>query len=815
MARAAEVNAEFERQASHIGLRIQCLGDGDINSEIALVSEAPGEREVALRMPQVGGGGQLLWKCLLPYKITRKGVWTTNVVKRQLLHADDSKTTVNRSELQHWHGMLDWELRQMPNLKYIVALGTTAMEFFNGEDKILSWRGSVVPWQGKHVLIALNPAFPIREPRWDIVFRFDIQKLHRLLQGKFSAPVITGIINPSPDEAIRWIDKMQDEHEPISLDIETVAQETACIGLANDSHTGCCINFRTKDANHYSVEDELRVRRRLQSLFSDTRVRFITQNGNFDASWLWWKDRLRLHAVWFDTLLAHHTLYPPLPHSLGFLTAQYTDHPYYKDEKDAWKQTQDVDAFWLYNIKDCCITKMVQLKEHNELRAQKLEDFFFNHVMKLQPELVTMTVGGVLVDRRLKEDLSTSLAETVDGKLRAFYDAVSDCTGDPEYHPNPGSPKQLADLFFSRLRLVGRGTSTDEANRVRMRRHPRTSDKAKIVIDRVGEYAKDKKILSTYITSAIDYDGRIRCEWKQFGTKEAPGRLSSSATWWETGMNMQNQPRSVRKIYIADPGYRFVYFDLAQAEARVVGWLANITKWKEDFERARTEGGFDCHRSLASAMFGVPYDDVPEVDDNPDGSFSIRYIAKRCRHGLNYRMGYDRLAETTGLPIIEAKAAYDIYHRINPELRRWWEQLIQTATRDRELWTPLGRRWKLLERITDEALESIVAFIPQSTIGDKVTSVIYRSHADPDWDVRARICLNIHDALIALVPDEPAALMTTTSIMKRHAESPIYIGAEPLIIPADISISEPGEDGIHRWSTLKKVKHIYAAEAVS
>lgn len=808
MAGAAELVAEYLRQASMCGLRVQCNPDGDFNAEVAIVAEAPGEREVTLNMPQVGSGGQLLWKALLPYKITRRMVWTTNVIKRQLLGADDAKQPVNPSELQHWHGLLKWELSQLPNLKYIVCLGNVALKFFTGEDKILNWRGSIVEWQGKRVLISVNPALPIREPKWDIVFRFDMQKLNRLMMGKITIPIIGTFINPSPDEAIRWIDKMQDEKEPISTDIETVAQETACVGLANAPTEGLCINWRTDKGNHYSVLDEVRVRKRLQVLFADPSLRFITQNGNFDASWLWFKDRIRIWAIWFDTLLAHHTLYPPLPHSLGFLTAQYTDHPYYKDEKDAWKQTKDVNAFWEYNIKDCCITKMVQLKLHQELRTQKLEEFFFNHVMQLQPELVKMTAGGVLVDRSLKASLSESLNASLTEQLKSFYEAVAVATNEAEYRPNPKSPKQLSDLFFNRLRLVGRGTSTDEANRVRMRRHPRTRPPAIAVIDRLNEFAKTNKIVTTYIDSAIDFDSRIRCEWKQFGTQSAPGRLSSAATWWETGMNLQNQPQSTRVMFIADPGYRFVYFDLSQAEARVVGWLANITQWKVDFERARLEGGFDCHRSLASSMFGVPYDTVPTEDHDANGKFTIRYIAKRCRHGLNYRMGFDKLAEVTKLPIGEAKQAYDIYHRINPELRRWWDELIRAVRKDKELWTPLGRRWKLLERLDDNALESIVAFIPQSTIGDKVGSVIYKSHRDPFWPPTARIALNVHDALIAIVRDNRTDLIRTASVMKKYAEQPIYINSEPLIIPADISISEPGEDGIHRWSTLKKVKVI-------
>ena len=97
------------------------------------------------------------------------------------------------------------------------------------------------------------------------------------------------------------------------------------------------------------------------------RSNFVAQNGHYDASWLWFKDRIRVHQHWFDTMLAHHYLYPGLPHDLGFITAQYTDHPYYKDEGQLWKEEGDIDAFWEYNVTDCCITRIAAEKMQQEL----------------------------------------------------------------------------------------------------------------------------------------------------------------------------------------------------------------------------------------------------------------------------------------------------------------------------------------------------------------------------------------------------------------------------------------------------------------
>lgn len=829
-----ELMREYANRARSYGLSIDCPMDGVFNGSVAIVAEAPGENEVRQKIPLCGGSGQFLWSVLKKYDITRQHVYVTNVVKRQVSISSkvNLKNPVNKNELEHWEDLLKWELAQLPNLRYILILGNYALHALCGETGITQWRGSVLNAtlrgldNGQHsrnvrCVVANNPAMILREPKLEVVFRFDIHKLHQVMQGKFTVPEIKYNINPSYEEACAWVDKMHDERLPIGLDIETMSNETACIGLANSSTEGMCINFRTMKDNRFSTEQEADLHLRIQRLVGDENTRLVVQNGMFDSYWLWYKDRIKLHHVWFDTMLAHHTLYPQLPHNLGFLTAQYTNHPFYKDEGKSWKEKSDenaIDNFWRYNIKDCCIMLAAMTAMHNELRNAKLEDFFFNHVMRLQPHLVHMTVGGVLCDVSLKHQIADELREQVAILAEEFQDLVRASTGDKEAYVNPRSPKQLQSLLFHKLRLVGRGTSTDKTNRARMVDNPRTPDIARKMLLKLDEYAKEDKFLNTYAEMQVGVDNRIRCEYKQHGTQSAPGRLSSAKVMWGEGMNLQNQPERAHPMFIADPGHAFGYFDLAQAEARVVGWYAGIDKWKEQFERARRDGSYDCHRALAAEMWNIPYDDVPTKDRLEDGSVTLRFTAKRCRHGLNYRMMADRLAQTTGLPLHEAERAYMLYHRATPELKVWWDALIHEVKTNKMLFNAYGRRLVFMERLTDEALESIVAFKPQSTVGDKVCRVIYMSEDDPEWPAHckitrldrkmhvpeARIVLNIHDALICLAPLDK--VKKCLQIMKKHAEEPIMINGEELIIPADCKISQPDEKGVHRWSNLKTVE---------
>jgi uracil-DNA glycosylase family 4 len=821
-----DANHEIQAAVLAAGLPFDCGSGGNIHSAIAVVAEAPGERELQQKVPLIGGSGKYLWDTLRKNRITRNDVYITNVVKRKLVSAAEGididersrKITLTRQERAHWHHILWEELARLPSVQYIIALGGYALEALVGYTSITQARGSVFPIdiEGRRcmVLATYNPAHVMREPRMEIVFRMDLDKLEKLRNGTFRVPHIEALINPTVTEALDFIRYAHTVDAPIAYDIETMADETACVGFAPTNEMGICINFRSQGQNHYTLSQERDIRLGLQSLFASTRTRYVAQNGHYDATWLWFKDRIRVHKHWFDTMLAHHFLYPSLPHSLAFITAQYTDHPYYKDEGKLWKDSGDINEFWEYNVKDCCITRIASEAMHAELIDAGMDRPFFDHVMQLQPELVQMTINGVSADERLKSSFADELGKELDAARELCIDKARAATGIPDYTFNPNSNHQLGELIFERLHLVGRGASTDKENRDRIRKHPRTPAAARDLIIAVDAYKEQHKFVSTYVGATPDDDGRWRCTYKQTGVASAPGRLSSAQTSWGTGLNMQNIPENAKGMFVAPRGWEFSYYDMSQIEARIVAYLANISQWKEQFETARLNPGtYDAHCALASQMFKVPYDQVPHYDRTPDGRPTIRYVAKRCRHGLNYRMAADKLATVTGLSSVEAEQAYRLYHMASPEITVWWDDVVELVRRNRQVTTCLGRRWLLLERFDPAALDSIIAFEPQSTNGDWTSSVIYKCHNDPYWPETARILINVHDANIALNRIEDGH--TVRAIMKHYAEQPIWVNSiqnrlhgidapEPLIVPAEMAHSLPGSDGVHRWSTIKK-----------
>lgn len=828
---------QLQQHATDMHLLLEVGFDGDIDADVAFIGEGPGEVEVRKRTPFVGPSGLMLWKYTDQVGLDRSHVYATNVMKRQLA-LDGREPPVD--EVLQWIDLIQWELAQLPNVKTVFCLGNLAMRAMLDFDGITKHRGSVydatLP-NGKagKVVCTFNPAYvlPNREPKFELFFGADVRRVVACREGTFREHKVETIINPTKREVLAYIRDLKRAREPIALDDEAINKELACIGLANKPHEAICINFRDLHKNRFSVRDELEILYAIQGLCDSHRM--IGQNGQFDSYFSW------LHAMlvinfYADTLLAHHTLFPTLPHNLGFLTAQYMNMQFYKDEGDDWSEGGDIDTYWRYNGKDCCATWVSWQKMEKELRQEKLDKFFFDHVMRAQHHLYPATVHGVAVDAVTKERVTQECLAEVDKLRDKFHERVFALTGEPEYKPNPGSWQQLQVLFFDKLGLEGRGKSTDEENRKEIIKNPKTPPLAKEMLAALDTFKEEAKFTGTYAKSRVSPDGRYRCEYKQFGVSRAPGRLSSSQLLVEKeGGNMQNQPVRARAMYVADPGMVFGYFDLAQAEAQVVSFRADIPSWKEQFARARKDGSYDCHRALASEMFRIPYDQVPKEDWDENLRPTKRYVSKRCRHGLNYRMDVYRLSQVTGLPYHEAARAYFLYHAITRELKEWWKAEEFEFRKCRAIFNGLGRRFKVYQAINDDVLESIIAFYAQSTIGDKVVETWYKSEEDDRWPkAEARIAIDVHDNLVCI--SSKRKIKTCLNILREHAESPIFIQdihyrrkPEPLIIPAEVKMSYPSlwveakdkrkknkagkwcdgyvEDpkGLHRWSELEKV----------
>ncbi|MBS7619352.1 uracil-DNA glycosylase [Candidatus Bathyarchaeota archaeon] len=163
------------------------LGEGNLNSELVFIGEAPGRKEDEVGRPFVGSAGQLLDRLLFGIGLSRKAVYISNVVKCR--PPDNRRPTIE--EMEACTPFLEEQL-EIIKPKIIVAMGNSAISFFSkkfGFKVIGMWRihGKIfqveAPW-GKVILFAtFHPAAALYNKDLEKILEDDFKKLSTLLKS--------------------------------------------------------------------------------------------------------------------------------------------------------------------------------------------------------------------------------------------------------------------------------------------------------------------------------------------------------------------------------------------------------------------------------------------------------------------------------------------------------------------------------------------------------------------------------------------------------------------------------------------------------
>ncbi len=150
------------------------FGEGNPESQVVFIGEAPGEEEDRQKRPFVGKAGQYLNQKLAQFGISRQDVYITNVVKSR--PPGNRKPT--KEEMMRCIPYLLKEI-EIINPKLIVCLGATAYEgIFGKSAQITKIRGKVLsyPFNPKiKVLVTYHPAYVLRNPSADAEFTEDMR----------------------------------------------------------------------------------------------------------------------------------------------------------------------------------------------------------------------------------------------------------------------------------------------------------------------------------------------------------------------------------------------------------------------------------------------------------------------------------------------------------------------------------------------------------------------------------------------------------------------------------------------------------------
>ena len=158
------------------------MGDGDINSPIMLIGEAPGEKEDIAGRSFQGEIGSLIKKMLLAINIKIEKVYLTYSINFR--PPEDRKPT--SQEIKRYSIFLKEHI-SIINPKIIILMGSTAMEAITGLNAKISaergkWKEIILKNKTFPLMITFSPSYLIRFPENKKYSWEDLKKIRQKIQ---------------------------------------------------------------------------------------------------------------------------------------------------------------------------------------------------------------------------------------------------------------------------------------------------------------------------------------------------------------------------------------------------------------------------------------------------------------------------------------------------------------------------------------------------------------------------------------------------------------------------------------------------------
>lgn len=430
----------------------------------------------------------------------------------------------------------------------------------------------------------------------------------------------------------------------------------------------------------------------------------------------------------FDSMLAHYLIEPEAAHDLGILCTQYLGYTLLPEEgrSVADRACERTDQALLLMGK---LETELESRGHTKL---------MNEVeMLLTRVLASMEYEGVTVDVQALQVMSDDLrvqSEVVQSEIFALAGEQF----------NIGSPKQLGEILFEKMRLLEKPKKTKTGQYA-------TGEDVLLglaaqheIAKKILDYREYEKLRSTYVDALPRMisarDGRIHTDYRQAWA--VTGRLSSN------NPNLQNIPirtekgRAIRKAFVArSDEFLFMSADYSQIELRIAASFAKDATMIEAFRTGR-----DIHTTTAAKVFKVPVD---KVDHN------MRRKAKEVNFGILYGSTAFGLAQNLGISRSEAAEIINAYFQEFPSIKRYMDDSINKARELHYVETILGRRRYLRDinsrNITTRgfAERNAINAPIQGSAADIIKIAMIRIH---DWiekeNLRSRMIMQVHDELV-------------------------------------------------------------------
>jgi len=491
-----------------------------------------------------------------------------------------------------------------------------------------------------------------------------------------------------------------------------------------------------------------KARETLKGVLEDPSVAKIGQNIKYDSIVLK-RHGVDLRGLEFDTMVASYVINPGFKqHNLDFLAQQYLNHKtitYHevvgKGRNQILFSQVPIERAAEYSGEDAEVTLRLSRVLGERLETDENMDLFRNLEMKLIPVLIQMELNGFLVDTKVLSDMSRRIHEDLKQIEKDIYKEAG-----MEFNIN--SPQQLGFVLFEKLGLPSQGkTSKTSAFATDVRVLKKLCAFPHRIPELLLTYRTLSKLKSTYLDTLVKMvqpeTGRIHTSFNQ--TVAATGRLSSS------NPNLQNIPirtregRAIRKGFVAAPGCVLLSADYSQIELRVFAHYSGDAAMKDAFA-----GDQDVHARTAAEIF-----DTPENEVSPD----MRRVAKAINFGIIYGMGPQKLSTELAIDLKTARDYIERYYETHEGVKRFREQMIETAQTQGYVTTLFNRRRYLPDinhrnRVVRAEAERMAVNTPiQGTAADLIKHAMIRIHERLGEEKReTKMLLQVHDELVFEVP---------------------------------------------------------------
>lgn len=707
------------------------------DSKILLLGEAPGKTEAEKGAPFVGESGKLLRKILDEVGFDSERVTYVNTVK---CHPPENETPDKKVVALCSTLFLQNEIHELKP-EYVILVGSIALNSFFPGELITNKAGSILMKDNIKFFPILHPSYCLRNPTAIPRLRKDLKKAHLVINGEYHSDKRYKVVR-TIDE-LKSIEQKLLESEFITFDVET----NGILDIWDDKILIWTIGFGVSSDEAYSIPiyhpDVVNIEFREQCILMcrrvlQSKVKKIAHNAKFDIKVLKGIAILVVN-LYADTMVMAYLLDEHRnSYGLKALSSEYLD-----GYSHFW--SKDLEELGLYNCEDCGNTYGLF-----QLFLSKLKEFpglFSLFELIVNPMLlviIEMEGRGVNIDLAEMKKISLLLTKKVDALRIVVNDEYPESRG-----VNLGSPKQLQELFYEKLKypIIKRtktGISTDAEVLEELAKRGYLLPKYMLKIRKI------EKFLSTYIDNLpkeIRADGRIHGEFHLTAREDntggtASGRLSSS------NPNLQNIPtdKSIKRMFSAIKGYLLLNADFSQAELRVVCSIANERNMIQAYCN-----GLDIHKLTASKILNKLIANVTADDRQKAKGVNFGFVYGASAEGFQV---YAKSNYGLELSLNECVKFRELFFSSYPALEVWYKSIENELRRFGFIQYPTGRIARFpgvkgLREIPHDILRKGINYPVQGSSSDIVLYTIVRLHEFiKRSNLLAYIIITVHDSIL-------------------------------------------------------------------